>query len=93
MKVIALKFCNNWSEYRRVFFAVSLRESRPGNMLFEPLNMQNGDVTRLTWQPIGGRRVGREGRHPVITAGGILHTVSSRSRYIVNTLKLSYRTL
>ena len=32
-------------------------------MLFKPLKMQNGDVTRLTLgrtQPIGGRRLGGE---------------------------------
>ena len=49
IKVIALKFCNNWSEYRRVFFLVSLRENRPGNMLFKPENTIGSDVTRRTW--------------------------------------------
>ena len=72
-----------------VFFPVSLRENRPRNVLFRLLSMQNGDVSRLTWgrrQPIEGRRSGHEERHPVITAGGNLHTASSRSRYIANIL-------
>ena len=58
--------------------------------------MQNRDVARLTWgrmQPIGGRRLGREGRHPVIRGGGNLHTASSRSQYNANILKQSYLAL
>ena len=73
-----------------VFFPVSLCGDRPGNTLFGLLLMQSNDVTLLTsgrGQPIGGRRSGREGRHPVTTAGGNLQTAFSRSRCIANMLK------
>ena len=36
---------------------------------------------------------GREGRHVFVTAGGNIHTVSSRSPYIAILLRISYKTI
>ena len=80
-------FLTTGSNTHWVLFLVRLCGNSPRNTLFGLLIMQNNDVTLLTsgmGQPIGGRGPDREGRHPVTTDDGNLHTVTSRSQCNAN---------